>query len=272
MKGNFIMIIKYLLMSVFIISVIFAVSGFPKEVLYEEKWKIHVELGIPQDDYSSDDYLIKREQYVLSYDQTKNAANWGSWNVNASWYGSFDRVSDFKTDTELPEGWYRAKKSDYTNTKYDRGHIIASNDRSNSEINNTATFLMTNILPQRPDLNQGPWKQLETRCSTLCVTDNKELYIIAGGVFNSSKKIKNKIAVPDSCYKIVIILNRHGRLEDVNSATEVIAVMMPNVQGIKKKKWETYKTTIDQIEQSSGYDFLSAVPNDIEDIIESRKP
>jgi len=235
-----------------------------------DSWKVNVDLGIPTDSDPTDDYLIKRKQYVISYNKNKNVANWASWNLNKKWYGKYNRVSGFKSDNELPDNFYKVTTRDYTNTGYDRGHIVASKDRSNNTTNNKATFLMSNIYPQEPDLNQGPWKRLEDYCRSLCLSKNKELYVIAVGVFKTGNKLDENIAIPDSCYKIIIILRRDESLLAVNENTEVIAVMMPNESGIKKIDWETYRTTIDRIESSTGYDFLSDVENRIQTIIENK--
>lgn len=43
---------------------------------------------------------------------------------------------------------------------------------------------------------------------------------------------------------------------------------MPNIAGIRKDKWETYRTTVRRIEQSTGYDFLNRLPKAIQDVIE----
>lgn len=40
---------------------------------------INVALGIPTDSDTTDDYLIFRSQYVLSYNKNRNVANWVSW-------------------------------------------------------------------------------------------------------------------------------------------------------------------------------------------------
>lgn len=234
----------------------------------DDSWRINVELGTPTDSDKSDDHLIKRKQYVISYNKNKNVANWASWNLNKKWYGNYNRVSGFKPDNELPDGYYKVTTRDYTNTGYDRGHIVASKDRSNNKSNNRITFLMSNIYPQEPHLNQGPWKRLEDYCRFLCTEKNKELYVIAGGVFTSGKEMKKHIAIPDSCYKIIVIMRRDESLLAVNENTEIIAVMMPNKSGIKKVKWDTYKTTIARIEKSTGYDFLSEVPKAIQKILE----
>lgn len=60
---------------------------------------INVALGIPIDQDISDDHLIERTQYVISYNKYKNVANWVSWNLDSSWYGDAPRYSgNFITD------------------------------------------------------------------------------------------------------------------------------------------------------------------------------
>jgi endonuclease G len=234
---------------------------------------VHIELGIPTDADSTDDYLIFRSQYVLSYNKNKNVANWVSWNLNADWYGDVPRYKGkFIADTSLPAGFYRVTHNDYSHSGYDRGHIVRSEERTNSVVNNKSTFILTNILPQSPDLNQGVWLNFEYFCESLAKDSLKELYIIAGGIFhNGYKTIGNGVAVPDSCFKIVVALDKGKGLKDININTPVYAVCMPNIQGIRRDKWEKYRTTIRRIENSTGYDFLNYVPEYIENVLETKK-
>jgi endonuclease G, mitochondrial len=58
----------------------------------------------------------------------------------------------------LPGDFEKITKADYSNSGFDRGHICT--DRTDTRKNNDATFNMTNILPQAPDNNQGPWVNL----------------------------------------------------------------------------------------------------------------
>jgi hypothetical protein len=44
---------------------------------------------------------------------------------------------------------------------------------------------------------------------------------------------------------------------------------MPNIQGIRNVDWHTYLTTVDDIEQQTGYDFFANVPDAIENAIEA---
>lgn len=232
---------------------------------------INVALGIPEDNNQEDDYLIIRPQYVLSYNPNKNVANWVSWNLDSSWYGNVPRYSgNFITDTSLPDSFYKVKHSDYTNSGYDRGHMVRSEERTKTVEDNKSTFLLTNILPQRPDLNRGVWLNLESYCEDLCKKENKELFVIAGGIFRSNNKIKDKIAIPDSFFKIVVMLNREESLSSISDSTKIIAVVMPNKNGIKNDPWSNYLSTVRRIEYSTGYNFLSNVSKQIQEVIENK--
>ena len=48
----------------------------------------------------------------------------------------------------------------YSGSGFDRGHNCPSADRTGSTADNTATFLMTNMMPQAPTNNQQTWAHL----------------------------------------------------------------------------------------------------------------
>jgi endonuclease G, mitochondrial len=233
---------------------------------------IHLLLGNPSNAAATDaeNYLLAKPQYALSYNATKGIPNWVSWQLNQSWLGSTTRQNDFRPDTSLPSSFYRVTPSDYTGSGYDRGHQTPSGDRTNSVVNNSATFLMTNMIPQTPDLNQGPWEKLESYSRQL-VGQGKELYIIAGVEQQKGFLSGGKVTIPARNWKVIVVLNSPGLgLAGIAADTRVIAVDMPNDNGIRAKSWTAYRTTVDQIEAATGYDLLSNVPVDIQSVIESR--
>lgn len=240
----------------------------------------HLMLGKPSPatSFNAKDYLILRSQYALSYNRDRGIPNWASWQLNPSWLGNLPRPS-FTADDSLPQGWYQVEPNDYTGSGFDRGHLVPAADRNRTTIDSQAVFLMTNILPQAPDNNQGPWERLESACREM-VRQGKELYIIAGSVGeggtglkgNRSTIGKGKIAVPAALWKIVVVLDQPGLgIESVTEQTPVIAVLMPNEQGIKESNWQRYRTSIDAIEQRTGYDFLSNLPESIQASLEAKK-
>jgi endonuclease G, mitochondrial len=225
---------------------------------------------------SADNYLITRPQYVLSYNRDRGIANWASWQLNTTWLGDLPRPA-FQPDTTLPAEWYAVKPDDYTGSGFDRGHLVPAADRNRTAADGQSVFLMSNIFPQAPDNNRGPWERLESYCRDL-VKQGHELYIMAGGTGSggigekgAATTIGHQISVPASTWKIILVNDRPGlALEEITSSTRVIAVILPNQQGIKDQDWRSFRTSVDAVEALTGYDFLSNLPVEIQVVLEAQ--
>jgi endonuclease G len=234
--------------------------------------------GATSDVSNTNNYLMVKTQFVLSYNNSKGIANWVSWHLSTAWLGSTPRCDCFTQDASLPSGYYKASTSNYTSTGFDRGHLCPSADRTGSSGDNAATFKMTNITPQAPNLNQQPWADLEDYCRTLANAGN-ELYIISGGYGiggnGSNGGTTNTIAsgnidVPSHFWKVIIVLPiGTNDVSRVSTSTRVIAVDMPNNQSASSHSWGYYRTTTDAIESATGYNFISNVSTTIQSTIES---
>lgn len=129
---------------------------------------------------------------------------------------------------------------------------------------------MSNMVPQTARLNRGAWKSLETYIQKTVPKTNSEAYIIAG-CYGDKGRIKDKITIPTNCYKIAVIMPEGDNdLRRITKETRVIATDMPN-ESNNKSGWKNYITTVDDLESKTGYDFLSALPDPIELILEARK-
>lgn len=235
---------------------------------------VHLLLGNPSqataDVTNDENYLMLKPQYALSYNNRTRIPNWVSWQLNASWLGNVPRSNQFRPDDSLPVDWYRVTPGDYTGSGYDRGHLTPAADRSATPTDNAATFLMTNIFPQTPDNNRGPWEELESYCREL-VRDGRELYIVAGGYGKRKAIGKGKVTVPTHTWKVIVVLEQANLgLGSINAQTRTIAVSIPNVKGIQETDWRTYRVSIDEIEKATGYDLLSNIPGGLQQELESR--
>lgn len=232
---------------------------------------VHLTLGNPSNATTStanaNNYLMLKPQYALSYNRSKGIPNWVSWQLNSSWLGNAPRQNNFRPDTTLPEGWYRVRPSDYTNTGYDKGHLAPSADRTKSVEDNASTFLMTNMIPQAPDNNQGYWADLEDYARSL-VEQGNALYIIAGSYGTQGTIAQGKVTVPTRLYKIIVVINSSGD-NRISAATRIIAIDTPNINGDRNANWRTFLTSVDAIEAKTKYDFLSNVSPSIQKIIEA---
>ena len=225
----------------------------------------------------SDNYLMVKNAYTLSYNKNKGIANWVSWHLSTAWKGDTDRQNDFRTDPSLPQNWYEVTPRDYASTGFDRGHLCPSSDRDGSLEDNQETFFMTNMTPQAPSNNRGIWKMLEEYERTLTLQGN-EVYIIAGtigeggtGTNGFAKTIGKNITVPASLWKIIVVLPiGQNDVLRINENTRVIAVNIPNDNGVGGDSWKKYIVSVNELQQLTGYDFLSNVSPDTQAIIEAR--
>jgi endonuclease G len=194
----------------------------------------HLAMGTPVDGDASNDYLMTKPQYALSYNKEKNIPNWVSYSLNASHFGDVPRFKGkFLADESLPPGFYRVRHEDYVGSGYDRGHMVRSEERTRTPEDNKATFLLTNVLPQYHDLNAGPWLRLEEHIQDLAQKEKKQLYIVAGGIFNKKPETIGKgVAVPSACFKVAVVVERGEDARHVTEETPVIAVVMPNKEGM----------------------------------------
>ncbi|WP_162056037.1 DNA/RNA non-specific endonuclease [Pontibacter pamirensis] len=233
--------------------------------------------GATADESNFNNYLMTKPQFALSYSRDRGTPNWVSWHVSRDWLGSAPRQNNFRADPELPQGWYRVTASSYTGSGFDRGHNTPSADRTKSEEDNSATFLMTNIIPQAPNNNQETWANMEDYTRDL-VEDGMEVYVVMGsygvggtGDSGTARAIDNgKVTVPGRIWKVLVVLPEgQDDLQRINTGTRVIAVDTPNSNTVRSD-WGTYRTSVDAIEQATGYDLLSALPVQVQQALESQ--
>ena len=241
----------------------------------------HLAMGNPSgattDPANFSNYLMSKSQFALSYHRDKGKPNWVSWHLSSAWLGSTPRQDNFASDATLPTGWFRATSSSYTGSGFDRGHNCPSADRTGSVADNSATFLMTNMMPQAANNNQRTWAGLENYCRTL-VNAGNELYIICGSYGSGGTGLNGytttiasgKITVPAQCWKVVVVLPEGSSdASRVTTATRVIAINTPNNQTLATT-WGSYRTSVDAIEAATGLNLLSAVPSTVQSTVESR--
>jgi endonuclease G, mitochondrial len=243
---------------------------------------VHLTMGNPSgataDTTNENNYLMAKPEYSLSYNRSRGTPNWTSWHLDSSWLGSAPRQNDFRPDSTLPAGWYQVMPTDYSGSGFDRGHMLPSADRTATVQENSATFLMTNMIPQAPDNNQGPWADLEIETRNFLNGSQNEAYVISGsvgtgGVGSNGARTSlagGQVTVPAQTWKVIMILpNGDDDVSRVTTGTRTIAVIMPNAQGIRNDDWKKYLVTVDDVEALTGYDFFSNVPVSVQAVIES---
>jgi DNA/RNA endonuclease G (NUC1)/PKD repeat protein len=245
-------------------------------------YRNHLEFGAPTG-VPAGEIVLSKAQYVSGYNPARGEPDWVSWNLNASQFSGVPRCDCFSADPTLPGDVYHVVDFDYRNGGYDRGHMVQSESRTTTDQENATTFLLTNILPQGAENNQGPWSKFENYLNDLARTNGKEIYVVAGGEYGATPgtlKGEGHVAIPDYTWKVAVVMDGGKGLADVHSAADlqVIAIKMPNLTtaggpassvGMRNNPWEQYQVTVNQIEAETGYDLLSALPNNVEVLVEA---
>jgi endonuclease G len=226
---------------------------------------------------NENNYLMNQTYYTISYNRSRATANWVSWYVGPSTLGSAPRQNDFRADASLPSGWYQVQSNSYSGSGFDRGHNCPSADRTLTVTANSSTFLMTNMIPQAPNNNQQTWNNLEMFTRNQ-VSNGYEVYVIMGaygtggtGSNGFANTIDNgRVTVPNRVWKVIILIPQGTNdVSRVTTTTRVIAIDTPNTNSASSS-WGQYRTSVDAIEASTGYDLMSVLPNDIESVLESK--
>lgn len=207
--------------------------------------------------------IINRTGYTLSYNLYYKNPNWVAWELTREeTKGEADRYDKFMPDPDLPEP--RVVHKDYTKSGYDRGHMAPAADMKWSKQAMIESFYMSNICPQVGNLNRGDWNDLEELCRNWADKYGR-IYIACGPIFDSKspKRIGvHKVAVPDRFFKVILIYNRKNPI-----AMGFIFKNTAHSQDIEK-----YMVTVDSVENVTGMDFFSKLPDEIENRIESIVP
>jgi endonuclease G len=119
------------------------------------------------DPSNHENYLMVKPYYVLSYNDSKGTPNWVSWTVTESDLGQAPRKDEFDADSELPGDFFHVSQHDYSGGGFDRGHMCPHSDRAANPEMSFATFVMSNIIPQAPNVNRKAWAQMEDYCREL---------------------------------------------------------------------------------------------------------
>jgi endonuclease G, mitochondrial len=230
-------------------------------------------------------YLLDKPQFCASYDRDRRIANWTSWQLNSTWLTDNSTRNDpYRVDPTLPAGWPQVGSGyNYSTYGFDRGHLCPSADRVNTQTDNDALFVMTNLIPQNPTNNQGVWATLETYERTL-VSQGNVVYILTGGWGTGGTSAEGSfntitasngvtLTVPAKLWKVMIVVPNGSSTADdvarVDTTTRTIAVIMNNDQG-PFGTWQSYRVSVDSVEALTGYDFFSNVSPSIQAVIEAK--
>ena len=155
---------------------------------------------------------------------------------------------------------------------YVRGHLqmkLIAERMGADAAANTHTFL--NAVPQRSKFNSGIWLDLEYITSAWAQRYDS-IWVVTGPIYLDGlasgylgEEDEFKVSIPDALYKIVIKENERTGIPDV------LSFIYPQVNAgyyIKHYDHSRYLTTVDEVELLTGLDFLTDLPDNVEQKVE----
>lgn len=214
--------------------------------------------------YTTKDIIVKHTAYSLSFNKKTNLVKWVAWSLTSDRSdGSYSRTDDYRADGSLP-GKYRIEETAYKGSGYDRGHMCPAADNKWSYQAMSESFLMSNMCPQDPKLNQVWWDHLE-KAERRWASQEGCVYICCGPIYDKQNEARYigkdvKIRVPDAFFKVLVSL-QHGKEKGIGFYYK---------NDNSRQTMDSAALSIDQVEELTGYDFFACLPNEIENRIEAQ--
>jgi len=219
--------------------------------------------------------ILFHVEYVLCYDVDRKVALWASYRLEAADVVDAQRVNAFRTDPRLPID-QNPSCDDYAGSGFDRGHTVPRSDMNRSLTAMVNTFFLTNMTPQRPNVNQGTWARLEDWVRAWAKRSGW-VHVISGSVFDDDDNQQpddpadaqlsqgsSGVGVPSHYYKVIIRETTPGQVE-------AITLLIPNAanvpgrgaQDITKDNYLRQRIrTIAEVRRRTGLDLLPTPPFD----------
>ena len=136
------------------------------------------------------------------------------------------------------------------------------------------------MIPQAPNNNQKTWESFESYLRSQALNEY-EVYVImgsygTGGIGSASASVVNtisngKITVPSNVWKVAVLLKKgNNDISRVSATNRVIAINTPNINDTSSS-WKDYIVTVRDIEGATGYNLLSSLPQNVQDLVEKVK-
>lgn len=219
-----------------------------------------VELLKPSPLDNTPEIILRRKNYIVSYNTKTKMPNWVAWHLTAEHTdGPYRRLGNFHEEMDVPTP--RATLEDYRGSGWSRGHMCPAGDNKWDEDAMYESFSLVNVCPQNASLNSGLWNSIEIDCRRWA-NQFGDIYIVCGPLLMRQEHETigvNQVVVPEAFFKVVLCLNGEPK---------GMGFVVRNTEGNRKR--DLYYNSIDQVERITGIDFFPALPDDIENEVESK--
>lgn len=214
--------------------------------------------------------VLTKQFYVILFDTTTFVPEWVTYHLTKeNLQGNANRKNNFRPDPDLPEG-KRSELEDYKDSGFDRGHMAPAADFKRSEEAMSETFFLSNMAPQRPNLNRITWSHLEDEVRKLA-DNHGSIWIFTGPLYLDSLDHRSgpkehigpdSLAVPTHFFKVILCEHSDGQ-------REMFAFVMKNQLVKLTGTSKDYIVTVRKVEELSGLNFFHRLPDDEETRLET---
>jgi endonuclease G, mitochondrial len=221
--------------------------GAPQALVADERWATQV---------------LQNPGFTVGYSDSRRQALWVAYragSVRGRKLGP--RPRHFSVDARVAA---KVTSQHYNGSGFDRGHLAPNYliGKLYGAAAQRATFLMTNISPQKPRLNELVWQRLEEAEVDDVAPHAGALWVVSGPLFGAGSPIlRSGVAVPDAFYRIWLDAAAES------ARPRMLAFIVPqDVCGTEPLS--TYLASVDEVERRAGLDFFGGLENAFEAALE----
>lgn len=215
----------------------------------QDLYIVHCLDGICPDGGNANNDVVVREIFVTSNHESTKLADWVAYKVTRETIGTSASLNrDWELDDYLtsdrslePEDYSGA----FRNINTDRGHQAPLASFAGT-VFWRSTNILSNITPQKSNLNQGPWVALESAVRNTVLNFNS-LYVITGPIYDENEEqmvlpqSDKTHSVPTGYFKVII--NSAGASSTFSFDQDAERVM----------DYCSALTTLDDVESAIGF-------------------
>lgn len=230
------MIFRYLLLAAF--TALIACQSTPQK-----------QFAVP----AADTLLLDHKYFEVHYIPDRKIAKYVKYTLTAANLRSRSAV---RKNRFFLDPFLKARKipgvaaNGYARTGYQRGHLAPAEDFRFHQDAIDATFVMSNMAPQKGSLNGGPWKKLEEKVRRYACGEEK-ITVITGPVLKDDLiQLPSGVPVPEQFFKVVI---------DETPPQKALAYLMH--QDDRGDVVDERVVSFDVLKEKTKEDFISGLPN-----------
>lgn len=212
--------------------------------------------------------------YSLLFDTQNRVPYWVAFPLHPVYMASGNRTGAWEYDPVIPRNMQPVLYSGWNSQSLDRGHLLASADRSATREINKTTFYFTNMAPQNSSMNSGAWVQLEGKVRSWSEQSGYDtLYVVTGCILPKTPEPFTYVEDNDGKESVVPKYLYKALLRKKNSTgtySSIVFKMENAYTGIPYTDSRNI-TSVAELESETGFTFFPNLPEGVAASVKQNK-